>query len=300
LKQSLNINGVAIDAGSGLGAAIQQARGDDATDQDVLIFKRAIITELASLASTILVDANMGPDLLADFPPQCKPMMAYEADVYHISDDDRITVLPDHIALADFPKMGISHLKFFMYYAPDDAHALNRRKLDLIAQIGEGCAENGLTFLLEPLVYHPTLAPGTAEYARIKPNLVRRATADFARPELRANVLKVEIPVDLNFVDGFGEPEMSRDEALAAFRSAAAAAGDCDLVYLSAGVTFPRFAASLKMASEAEVDFHGFMCGRAIWSDGIEIFGRTGETGLREWLQKEGRNRLATLNQILE
>lgn len=293
------ICGVAIDAGSGLAAALKQARGAKARDRDPFIFKQAILSELGGNASTILVDAHHGLDLLADYPAGCKPMMAYEADVYHISDKDRITVLPDHITLADFQTLGFQQLKFFMYYSPDGPVELNRRKLDMIRKIGEGCAEYGLTFLLEPLVYHPVLKPGTAEFARMKPDLVRRATADFARPELKADILKVEIPVDLNFVDGFGEAEISRAQALDSFRLAAAAAGSCDLVYLSAGVSFASFAASLQLASEAGVRFRGFMCGRAIWSDAIEIYGQQGEQGLRLWLRDEGLSRLLHLAKLV-
>ena len=93
-------------------------------------------------------------------------MMAYEADVYRISDADRVTVLPDNLTVADYPRLGVRQLKFFMYYAPDDDPALNARKLGLVARIGAECAAEGVRFLMEPLVYHPHIAPGTAAYAR--------------------------------------------------------------------------------------------------------------------------------------
>ena len=178
---------------------------------------------------------------------------------------------------------------------PDDDVTLNARKHDLVADIGQRCRDAGIRYLMEPLVYHPTIAPGTAEYANLKPDLVRRATAVFADPKFQVDVLKVEIPVDLNFVEGFGQPLMSRADALGAFRDAAAAANGIDLVYLSAGVAFEWFEASLKMAREAGVDFAGFMCGRAIWSDGVALFGAQGEDALREWLADTGKSRLAKL-----
>lgn len=292
-----DFHGVAVDAGSGLAAALREARGALAADDDLMVFKRAILEELGPDATTVLVDASCGPGLLASYPPGCARMVAFEADVYHISGEDRITVLPDNLSVADYPGLGIGLLKFFIYYAPDDDPALNARKQDLVADIGQRCRAAGVKFLMEPLVYHPTLTPGSEAYARAKPGMVRRATEVFADPKFCADVLKVEVPVDLDFIEGFGASVMRRDEALDAFRDAAAAAAarGVDLVYLSAGVTFERFEASLKMAAEAGVDFRGFMCGRAIWSDAVDVFGTGGEARLRAWLRDTGRLRLARL-----
>lgn len=289
------IHGVAVDAGSGLEAAIREARGADARSDDLMTFKRHVLTSLGSCASTVLVDAACGPDLIASYPSGCAPMLAYEADVYHISDQDRITVLPENLAISDYPQLGVGLLKFFIYYAPDDAPALNEKKQALVAGIGAQCRELDLKFLMEPLVYHPDIEPGTRAYAEIKPDLVRRATKIFAAPRFCADVLKVEVPVDLDFVEGFGEPMMSREQALEAFRAAAAPAEGCDLVYLSAGVSFERFEASLRMAREAGVDFSGFMCGRAIWSEAVPVFGDRGEDALRDWLLETGRSRVHRL-----
>ncbi len=292
------MHGVAVDAGSGLAAAIRKARGGAALPDDLMRFKRAVVAMLGPGATTVLVDASCGPDLLPDFPPGCAPMMAYEADVYRISDADRVTVLPDNLKVADYPRLGVRHLKFFMYFAPDDDPALNTRKLDLVERIGADCAAEGVQFLMEPLVYHPRIAPGSPGYATIKPDLVRRAVATFAAPRFQIGVLKVEVPVDLGFVAGYGTPLMPRETALAAFRAAAAEAGTIPLVYLSAGVPFDWFEASLVMAKEAGVTFAGFMCGRAIWSDAIKIFGAKGEEAMRDWLADVGMTRLKRLSAV--
>lgn len=297
--QARTFHGVAVDAGSGLEATLRQARGTQATTDDLALFKRCVIEVLGSGASTALIDAQTGPDLLQYYPAGCAPTLAYEADVYHISDEDRITVLPEHLKPSDYASLGVEQLKFFIYYAPDDDASLNRRKQELVADIGQQCADLNLRYLMEPLVYHPTIESGTAEYARIKPDLVRRATELFAKPQFHADVLKVEVPVDLNFVEGFGQPDRSHEEALDAFREAAAPASHLDLVYLSAGVSFEWFESSLKLASEAGVNFNGFMCGRALWSDAIEIFGSGGEAELRRWLQSTGLPRLERLKNAL-
>lgn len=293
-------HGVAVDAGSGLAALIKSARGVKAQPDDLLFFKRAVLQVLGPHASTVLLDATCGPDLLGDYPPGCAPMLAYEADVYRIAEPDRITVLPDHLSAADYPRLGVRHLKFFLYYAPDDDPALNARKCDLVARVGAECAANGLHFLMEPLVHDRALRSGTAEWARAKPGLVRRAVEVFADPRFQVGTLKVEVPVDLAFVEGYGTPLMTRAEALEAFRAAAAPARGLPLVYLSAGVPFDWFAASLDMAVQAGVDFKGFMCGRSIWSDAIGIFGAKGEAAMRDWLADTGVQRLQHLIAAVE
>ena len=287
--------GVAVDAGSGLGASISAARGASARDDDLTTFKKAVLETLGPGATTVLLDASEGPELLANYPSDCARMLAFEADVYHISDDDRITVLPDNLAVEDYPNLGVGLLKFFMYYAPDGPADLNAKKQDIVADLGQRCREAGVSYLMEPLVYHPDIQPGDETYARIKPDLVRRATETFSAERFHVDVLKVEIPVDLNFVEGFGQPAISREAAHHAFRQAADAAGDVDIVYLSAGVSFDQFEASLRMAREAGVDYRGFMCGRAIWSDAVAVFGAGGERALRTWLERHGADRLTRL-----
>ena len=289
------IHGVAVDAGSGLAAALRQARGSAARPDDLLAFKRCVVRGLSPRASTVLVDAALGRDLLPAFAPGCLPMVAYEADVYRISDDDRITVLPENLKVADYPGLGVGHLKFFMYYAPRGDARLNHRKQDLVREIGAACRQHGVRFLFEPLVYDDTVAAGTAGFARLKPELVRAATAAFAAPEFCVDVMKVEVPVDLDFVAGFGESVMSQAAADEAFAAAAAAARGIPLVYLSAGVTFERFRDSLGMARAAGVDYAGFMCGRAIWSDGVAVFGAGGAAALDDWLAVAGTARFNEL-----
>jgi tagatose 1,6-diphosphate aldolase len=136
------IHGVAIDAGGGLAALLEQARGADSTADDLFVFKRNLLEVLGLDASTVLVDATLGPRLVAHYPNGCERMMAMEADVYHIADDDRMTVLPEHLTAADYACNGVSQLKFFMYYAPDDDTELNARKQQLVARLGQDCRNN--------------------------------------------------------------------------------------------------------------------------------------------------------------
>ena len=287
--------GIAIDAGSGLKQSLKDARKAFYQENDLETFKKLIITSLGQYATTILIDSEFGPHLISKYPKQCSPMMAFEADVYHISDEDRITKLPDNIKVSDFSRLGYKVLKFFMYYAPNDNIEINEQKQKIIENIGKECAKNDISFLMEPLVYDPIKRPGSLDYAYLKPQLVENATKTFSNPKFNINYLKVEVPVDLSFVEGFGDPIIKQKEAIKFFKDASIAASGIPLLYLSAGVSFEWFKASLNMAIKAEVDCSGFMCGRAIWSEAIKVFGEQGEEGLKSWLNTTGQNRLNEL-----
>lgn len=293
-------HGVAVDAGSGLAASIRAARGDRAAPDDLQCFKRAVLQVLGPHATTVLLDAACGPALLPDYPESCTPILAYEADVYRISEPDRMTMLPDNLRISDYAGLGVRYLKFFLHFAPDDDPGLNARKCALVARIGAECANEHLHFLMEPLVYDRALLPGSPDFARAKPSLVRRTVQTFADPRFQIGTLKIEVPVDLAFVESFGEPMLSRVEVLQAFREAAAPAGGLPIVFLSAGVPFDWFEASLAMAVRSGAAFAGFMCGRSIWSDAVGIFGARGEAAMREWLAETGLLRLRRLIAAVE
>lgn len=292
--------GVAVDQGSGLEAAIEAARGADAQDDDLLRFKSIVVETLSPDATTLLVDSQYGRQLLPLYDANCLRMLAYEADVYKISDDDRITALPENLKVADFPSLSVPILKFFLYFGPNDPAELNQRKFDLVEDIGKKCRAHGVEFLFEPIIYDRAIADGTSvEFAKVKPALVRAATKAFADPKFGIDILKVEIPVNFDFVEGTGTPQMSRADAERAFVDAAEAAGDIPLLYLSAGVTFEQFRDALAFSRNAGVNPFGFMCGRAIWNDAIGIFGANGPSAMERWMQTIGRDRLAKLKEAV-
>ncbi|MEX3011499.1 tagatose 1,6-diphosphate aldolase [Hoeflea sp. TYP-13] len=292
--------GVAVDQGSGLKAAIAEARGADAVETDLFEFKKAVVECLSPEASVLLVDAEYGRELLPHYDASCEKLLAYEADVYHITTSERITALPDNLSVADYAGLGVRRLKFFLYYGPRSSTSTNEKKHALVRDIGAQCAMHGIEFLFEPIVYDDEIDDASSlEFAKLKPQLVRDATRIFAHPDFRIDVLKVEIPVNLAFVEGFGTGDFNHEQALEAFRDAAAPAGEIPLVYLSAGVSFEWFEQSLKLAAEAGVEAAGFMCGRAIWSDAISEFGQGGKARLNDWLAGEGRRRLARLKAAL-
>ena len=85
----------------------------------------------------------------------------------------------------------------------------------------------------------------------------------FSDPRFNIDVLKVEVPVNIKYVEGFAEGEVvyTREEA-AAFFKAQDEATNLPYIYLSAGVSAKLFQDTLVFAHESGANFNGVLCGR--------------------------------------
>ena len=127
--------------------------------------------------------------------------------------------------------------------------------------------------------------------------------AEFTKDRYGVDVMKVEVPVNMKFVDGStsyaGQRAYSRAEALDHFRAAAAAATR-PFIYLSAGVSNAEFTESLELAAESGVHWTGVLCGRATWKDGIPVYAKEGVAAFRNWLRTEGAENIGNVNERLK
>jgi len=127
--------------------------------------------------------------------------------------------------------------------------------------------------------------------------------AEFTKDRYSVDVLKVEVPVNMKFVEGAktyaGPTAYSKKEAMQLFRDAAAVATK-PFIYLSAGVSNAEFTESLELAAEAGVKFNGVLCGRATWKDGIPLFAKDGPPAFRAWLQDQGVKNINNVNERLK
>ncbi len=88
-------------------------------------------------------------------------------------------------------------------------------------RIGSECVAEDLPFFLE-LVSYDANDPGTSskEYALKKPHKVNEMMKEFSKPRYGVDVLKVEVPVNMNYVDGYTKNEVAytKEEAAAYFK----------------------------------------------------------------------------------
>ena len=141
------------------------------------------------------------------------------------------------------------------------------------------------------------------EFAKKKPDVVIGAMTEFSKPQYQVDVLKVEVPINAEFVEGSsvfkGQKAYSREEALHLFRKAAAVASK-PFIYLSAGVSNAQFIESLNMASESGTDYSGVLCGRATWKEGIPVYAKKGVHALEDWLATEGVKNINAVNNAIK
>lgn len=123
----------------------------------------------------------------------------------------------------------------------------------------------------------------------------------FSEARFNVDVLKVEVPVNMKYVEGFAEGEVvySKEEAAQHFKDQDAST-NLPYICLSAGVSAELFQETLKFAHEAGAKFNGVLCGRATWAGAVQVYIEQGEEAAREWLRSTGFKNIDELNKVLE
>lgn len=295
------IAAAAMDQRGSLKKLIAKARGSDATGDDLIQFKRAVTKVLTRHASAILLDPEYGLPATKERAPNAGVLLAYEKTGYDATVKGRLPDLLTHWSVRRLVGAGADAIKVLLYYSPADGPEINDGKQTFVERIGAECMAYDVPFFLECITYDDTISD-PLEFARRKPAYVTDYMAEFSKPQYGVDVLKVEVPVEMGFVEGTrafkGTAAYTRQEAMRLFRESAAAAGR-PFIYLSAGVTDEVFRETLELAAEAGTNFSGVLCGRATWQDGIPIFAREGVQALEAWLEDRGVKNIQALNAVL-
>lgn len=296
----------AMDQRGALQKALAVARGvevKEITPRMISEFKTIVTKALAPHASAILLDPEFGMEAARARGRNCGLLLAYEQSGYDITRPGRLPELIPQASVRRLIAWGADAVKVVLYYSPFEDSAIREAKHALIERVGAECEANDAPFFLEFVGYDPRGGDErSVEYAKLKPEIVKRSMEEFSKPQYRIDVLKVEIPVSMDFVEDSasyrGQKAYSRSEALRHFKDAADAA-EKPFIYLSAGVSNSQFIESLRMASEARADFSGVLCGRATWKDGIPVYARRGSRGLEDWMEKDGVENIASINRSI-
>ena len=148
-----------------------------------------------------------------------------------------------------------------------------------VERIGDECRANDIPFFLEFVGYEEGADEKGLEYAKKKPQIVTESMREFSKDRYGVDVLKVEVPVNMKFVEGTksfgGQKAYTKKEAIDLFHKAANVATK-PFIYLSAGVSNAEFSETLELAGESGVKFNGVLCGRATWKDGIPVYAKQG------------------------
>ena len=294
------ISALAIDQRGALKKMIKSL-GKEPSEDQISEFKELVSAELTPYASAILLDPEYGLPAAKVRAKETGLLLAYEKTGYDTTTPGR---LPD--LLADWSSLRLKEqqadaVKFLLYYDVDEAPEINHLKHVFIERLGSECEGENRPFYLELVSYDAQISDSSSpEYAKVKPHKVIEMMKEFSDPKYKVDVLKVEVPVNMNYVNGYSTGEFihSKDEAAAFFMDQSEAT-PLPFIFLSGGVSTELFQQTLIFAHESGSTFNGVLCGRATWKDGVKAYVENGKDGAIHWLRTNGRENIETLNKVI-
>ena len=297
------IAAAAMDQRGSLQKSLTKERGSAANAHDLEEFKTLVTSVLTKHATGILLDPEYG--LPASKHRNGKGLfLAYEKTGYDATTPGRLPDLLDVWSVRRLKEAGADCIKILLYYTPFEKSPVNDLKQAWVERIGDECIAHDIPFFLELVGYNTEAGDEKSlAYAKKKPEVVSGSMAEFGKAHYNVDVLKVEVPVEMAFVEGTkafkGEKAYTRKEALQHFRDAATMTHK-PFIYLSAGVSNPVFIETLELAVESGTTFNGVLCGRATWKDGIAIYAKQGAKAFEDWLNTTGVENITNVNNALK
>ncbi len=305
LKQLVNEDGaiaaLAIDQRGSMEKMMGKANPDLNNVEGIGAYKELVSKELTPYASSILLDPIYGEKGIAAKANNAGLILSYEQTGYDEYDEGRLPRLIDFMSVLRAKEMGANAIKTLLYYDCDDDEKTNDIKRAWVERVGYECEGLGLPHFLEIITYDRNMdSEKGEEYAKVRPNKVNTAMKEFSDPRYKVDVLKVETPTNMNFVEGIGKenPVYTRDEAIRYFKEQSEST-NLPFIFLSGGVSAEIFQETLRLAKEADSNFNGVLCGRATWKDSVDIFGKDQQEA-KKWLESTGKENIETLNEVLK
>jgi tagatose 1,6-diphosphate aldolase len=307
LRKVSNERGViaaaAMDQRGSLQKSLSKEKGSEVSDSMMEEFKSLVTEVLTPHASAILLDPEWGLPASKRRAANAGLLLAYEKTGYDKTGPGRLGDLLDLWSVRRLKEAGADCLKILLYYTPFDPKEVNDKKHAWVERIGDECRANDIPFFLEFVGYEEGADEKGLDYAKKKPKIVAASMKEFSKDRYGVDVLKVEVPINMKYVDGAkafgGQKAYSKIEAMGLFLEAATATTK-PFIYLSAGVSNAEFTEALELAAESGVKFNGVLCGRATWKEGIPIYAKQGAGAFRAWLESEGVANINNVNERLK
>ena len=306
LKALSNERGViaalAIDQRGSLKKMLAAAANKPANEEDIVEFKKVISSELTPYSTSILLDPEYGLPAAKLRADGTGLLVAYEKTGYDATEPGRLPDLLEDWSVYRLKEAGADAIKFLLYYDIDEDQKINDYKHVYMERLGSECAAEDIPFFLELVSYDAKNDDAKSpEYAKVKPHKVNEMMKEFSKPQYKVDVLKVEVPVNMAYVEGFNgdnKAVYTKEEAKQYFVEQTKAT-DLPFIFLSAGVSAKLFQDTLTFAHAAGSQFNGVLCGRATWANGIEVFAKEGEEAGKEWMNTVGKRNIEELNAVI-
>src|SRR6476469_2146121 len=195
------IAAAAMDQRGSLQKALAKEKGADVSASMLEEFKSIVTEVLTSHASAILLDPEFGLPAAKRRSSNAGLLLAYEKTGYDKTGPGRLGDLLDHWSVRRLKEAGADCRKILLYYTPFDPKDINDRKHAWVERLGDECRANDIPFFLEFVGYEEGIDEKGVEFAKKKPQVVIRSMAEFTKDRYGVDVMKVEVPVNMKFVE---------------------------------------------------------------------------------------------------
>ena len=300
LKRLCDKNGIIGALAIDQRGALRRMLGEDTPVEQLETFKVLVSKYLTKYASSILLDSELGWKAAEARDKNAGLLVAYEKTGYDKTVPGRYPDLVENVSVQRLKANGADAVKVLLYIDIDEARAVNDIKEAFIERIASECKAEDMPFFLE-LVSYDAKVTDEKEYAKLKPRKVIEAVKLYSQERFGVDVLKVEVPVNMKYVEGFAENEVlyTKEEA-AAFYKEQSDATSLPFIFLSAGVSAQLFQDTLRFAKESGSTFNGVLCGRATWAGATKAYQEGGEAATIKWLETIGKQNIVELDAVLQ
>ena len=300
LKRLCDKNGIIGALAIDQRGALRRMLGENTPVEQLETFKVLVSKYLTKYASSILLDPELGWKAAEARDKNAGLLVAYEKTGYDKTVPGRYPDLVENISVQRLKANGADAVKVLLYIDVDEDRAVNDVKEAFIERIASECKAEDMPFFLE-LVSYDAKVTDEKEYAKLKPRKVIEAMKLYSQERFGVDVLKVEVPVNMKYVEGFAENEVlyTKEEA-AAFYKEQSNATSLPFIFLSAGVSAQLFQDTLHFAKESGSTFNGVLCGRATWTGATKAYQEGGEAATIKWLETIGKQNIVELDAVLQ
>jgi tagatose-1,6-bisphosphate aldolase len=254
---------LAIDHRDSLRVLLSPDRPEDVPSPRLTDLKLDIVRHIAPLASAVLLEPEYSAAqaiVAGVLPGRVGFLSALEEQGYLGDPYARQTTLLNGWSVAKAKRLGANGIKLLLFYHPDAGEATERQE-EVVRAVVADCARHDIPLFLEPMAYSPdrNVPLNSAEFAAQRRRIVIETARRLGR--LGPDILKIQFPVSAKY---------ENDEAV--WQDACAELNDAVGVpwaLLSLGDPYDSFKRQLQVACEAGCS--GFMVGRALWREVIEL-----------------------------
>ena len=270
---------MAVDQRHQIASLISTKLGIDQSDvsfADLVAIKRVLVEELGGHVSAVLLDPNFCfPGALAKLPARTGFVVTLEDNRFEDTPGGRSSRSIRNWSVEKIKRAGGDGVKLLTWFRPDADPDIVARQKHFVESIGDECRRHDIALVLELLVYafSQSARRTSDDFDRSdkRAELVLASVREFVHPRYGVDLLKLESPLPgatLPARDG-GSAHLQAQQW---FDQMGAICRDAGLpwVMLSAGVTSSQFVRVMEYAYAAGAN--GFLAGRAIWWDGLQLF----------------------------